>query len=80
MAVEDKVKDIIVKLLGVNPEEITNEAKFQEDLGADSLDAAQLAMEFEQEFNIDIPEEDANQLTTVGQAVEYLTKRTAGSE
>jgi len=76
MAVDEKVKEIIVKLLGVNPEEITPEAKFQEDLGADSLDAAQLAMEFEQEFNIDIPEEDANQLTTVGQAVEYLTKRT----
>jgi len=77
MAVEEKVKDIIVKLLGVNPEEITPDARFQEDLGADSLDAAQLAMEFEQEFNIDIPEEDANQLTTVTQAVEYLTKRTA---
>jgi acyl carrier protein len=76
MAVEEKVKEIIVKLLGVNPEEITPEAKFQEDLGADSLDAAQLAMEFEQEFNIDIPEEDANQLATVGQAIEYLTKRT----
>ena len=76
MAVEEKVKEIIVKLLGVNPEEISPEAKFQEDLGADSLDAAQLAMEFEQEFSIDIPEEDANQLTTVAQAVEYLTKRT----
>jgi acyl carrier protein len=76
MAVEEKVKEIIVKLLGVNPEEITPEAKFQEDLGADSLDAAQLAMEFEQEFSIDIPEEDANQLTTVSQAIEYLTKRT----
>ena len=78
MAVEEKVKEIIVKLLGVNPEEITLEAKFQEDLGADSLDAAQLAMEFEQEFSIDIPEEDANQLTTVGQAIKYLTKRTEG--
>ena len=78
MAVEEKVKDIIVKLLGVNPEEITPGAKFQEDLGADSLDAAQLAMEFEQEFNLDIPEEDANQLTTVAQAVKYLTEKTAG--
>ena len=77
MGVEEKVKDIIVKLLGVNPEEITPSAKVQEDLGADSLDAAQLAMEFEQEFNLDIPEEDANQLTTVAQAVEYLTKKTA---
>jgi acyl carrier protein len=67
-----KVKDIIEKELGVEREKLTNEASFIEDLGADSLDIVELVMEFEKEFNIDIPDEDAEKLRTVGDAIKYL--------
>jgi acyl carrier protein len=67
-----KVKDIIEKELGVVREKLTNEASFIEDLGADSLDIVELVMEFEKEFNIDIPDEDAEKLRTVGDAIKYL--------
>ena len=66
MALEDKVKDIIVEQLGVNPEQVTPEASFIEDLGADSLDTVELVMAFEEEFGAEIPDEDAEKLTTVG--------------
>ena len=76
--VEEKVKDIIVEELGVEREKLTGEASFMEDLGADSLDTVELVMEFEKEFNIDIPDEDAEKLRTVGEAVSYLDGKVQG--
>ncbi len=70
-----KVKDIIEKELGVEREKLTDGASFIEDLGADSLDIVELVMEFEKEFNIDIPDEDAEKLRTVGDAVAYLNSK-----
>jgi len=72
MALEDKVKDIIVEQLGVNADQVKPEASFIEDLGADSLDTVELVMAFEEEFNAEIPDEDAEKLTTVGAVIEYL--------
>ena len=72
MALEDKVKDIIVEQLGVNAEQVNTEASFIEDLGADSLDTVELVMAFEEEFGAEIPDEDAEKLTTVGAVNEYL--------
>jgi acyl carrier protein len=69
---EDKVKDIIVEELGVEREKLTPEASFMEDLGADSLDTVELVMAFEKEFDIDIPDEDAEKMRTVGDAMKYL--------
>ena len=68
----EKVKDIIEKELGVEREKLTSDASFIEDLGADSLDIVELVMEFEKEFNIDIPDEEAEKLRTVGDAIGYL--------
>ena len=70
--VEDRVKDIIVEELGVEREKLTAEASFMEDLGADSLDTVELVMAFEKEFDIDIPDEEAEKLRTVGDALKYL--------
>ena len=72
---ETKVKDIIAEELGVEREKLTNEASFMEDLGADSLDTVELVMAFEKEFDIDIPDEEAEKLRTVGDALSYLHKR-----
>lgn len=72
---EAKVKEIIINELGVDPEKVTPEASFVEDLGADSLDTVELVMAFEEEFGVDIPDEDAEQLRTVGDAIAYLKKR-----
>ena len=72
-----KIKDIIEKELGVEREKLTLEASFIEDLGADSLDIVELVMEFEKEFNIDIPDEDAEKLRTVGDAIAYLDQKVA---
>jgi acyl carrier protein len=69
-----RVKKIIVDKLGVGEDEVTNEASFTNDLGADSLDTVELIMEFEKEFNISIPDEQAETITTVGHAIEYLDK------
>ena len=74
-----KVSDIIEKELGVEREKLTDEASFIEDLGADSLDIVELVMEFEKEFNIDIPDEDAEKLRTVGDAVGYLNQKMASN-
>ena len=79
MALEDKVKDIIVEQLGVNPEQVTPEASFIEDLGADSLDTVELVMAFEEEFGIEIPDEDAEKITKVKDAVSYI-EESSGSE
>lgn len=68
----EKVKDIIVEELGVEREKLTDGASFMEDLGADSLDTVELVMAFEKEFDIDIPDEEAEKLRTVGDALKYL--------
>ncbi len=73
--VEAKVKSIIVDKLGVDESEVTHEANFTNDLGADSLDTVELIMEFEKEFDISIPDEDAENIATVGNAVEYLQEK-----
>ena len=70
--IADKVKQIIVDKLGVDESEVTPEASFTNDLGADSLDTVELIMEFEKEFDISIPDEQAENIQTVGNAVEYL--------
>ncbi|HIE10429.1 MAG TPA: acyl carrier protein [Kiritimatiellae bacterium] len=75
MALEQKVKDIIVEQLGVNPDQVTPEASFIEDLGADSLDTVELVMAFEEEFGAEIPDEDAEKLTTVGAVINYLKEK-----
>ena len=69
---ENKVKEIIIDKLGLEESEVTTEASFANDLGADSLDTVELIMEFEKEFNISIPDEDAEKIGTVGQAISYL--------
>lgn len=72
MDIEAKVKEIIMNKLGVDSNQITNQASFTNDLGADSLDTVELVMEFEKEFSVQIPDEDAEKITTVGDAVTYL--------
>ena len=71
-AIAERVKQIIVEKLGVEESEVTPEANFQDDLGADSLDTVELIMEFEKEFNLSIPDDQAENIGTVGQAVAYL--------
>jgi acyl carrier protein len=72
---QEKFKEIIVDRLGVDPNEVTPEASFIDDLGADSLDTVELVMAFEEEFELEIPDEDAEKLTTVKSAQEYLESR-----
>ena len=79
MALEDKVKEIVVEQLGVNAEQVKPEASFIEDLGADSLDTVELVMAFEEEFSAEIPDEEAEKLTTVGAVLEYLKEKGHGS-
>jgi len=74
MVSEDRIKEIIVEQLGVEESEITTEASFIDDLGADSLDTVELVMAFEEEFGIEIPDEDAENIRTVKDVVEYLNK------
>ena len=73
--VEEKVKEIIAKQLGVNAAEITPESSFVEDLGADSLDTVELVMAFEEAFNVEIPDEDAEKIQKVKDAIDYITKK-----
>ena len=72
MNVEEKVKNIIVEQLGVEPEQVKPEAQFVNDLGADSLDTVELIMAHEEEFNIDIPDEQAEKIKTVGEAINHI--------
>jgi acyl carrier protein len=73
--IESRVKDIIINELGVEAEKVTSDASFVEDLGADSLDTVELVMAFEEEFGIEIPDEDAEKMQTVGDAVQYITQQ-----
>ena len=75
MDIEGKVKEIIVNKLGVDDGQITPEASFTNDLGADSLDTVELVMEFEKAFGLTIPDEDAEKITTVGDAVKYIKSK-----
>ena len=76
-SIKGRVKDIIVTELGVEEDQVTSEASFMEDLGADSLDTVELVMAFEEEFGIDIPDSDAEQMRTVGDAIGYIRKAAA---
>ena len=77
MSVEERVKKIIVEQLGANADEVNAESAFVEDLGADSLDTVELVMAFEEEFDIEIPDEDAEKIATVGDAVKYIDEHAA---
>ena len=71
-SIEERVKEIIVEQLGVEEDEVSPDASFTDDLGADSLDTVELVMAFEEEFNIEIPDEDAEGITTVQDAIDYI--------
>ncbi|MCK6619826.1 MAG: acyl carrier protein [Calditrichaceae bacterium] len=75
MSLEEKVKEIIVEKLGVAADKVKEDAHFIEDLGADSLDTVELVMAFEEEFGVEIPDEDAQEITTVKAAISYLRKK-----
>jgi acyl carrier protein len=79
-AVDDKVKQIIVEQLGVDEAEVTANASFVDDLGADSLDTGELVMAFEENFGIEIPDEDAEKIATVKDAVDYIEKHAKGKK
>ena len=76
----ERVKEVLVEQLGVDESEITEEASFQEDLDADSLDLVELIMAFEDEYGVEIPDEDAQKIRTVGQALEYVKAQAAKSQ
>jgi acyl carrier protein len=77
--VAERVKKIVIEHLGVEPEKVVDNANFIEDLGADSLDTVELVMAFEEEFGVEIPDDAAETIVTVGDAVRFLDKATAGS-
>ena len=76
--IEEKIKDIIVEQLGVGADQVKPEAKFIEDLGADSLDTVELVMAFEEEFAVEVPDEDAEELTSVGEVIRYIEGNNSG--
>ena len=80
MSVEEKVKDIIAEQLGVKKEEIKPESSFIDDLGADSLDTVELVMALEEEFGIEIPDEDAEKMNVVGDAIKYIEEKVKAKE
>ena len=73
--VEKLVKEIVVEQLGVNPNEVTENASFVDDLGADSLDTVELVMAFEEKFGLEIPDEDAEKIRTIGNAIDYIVEK-----
>ena len=79
-AVSDRVRAIIAEQLGVKPEEVTDGASFIEDLGADSLDTVELVMALEEEFGVEIPDEDAEKMSSVGEAIKYIDSKSAGAK
>jgi acyl carrier protein len=78
-SIEDQVKSIVAEQLGVKEEEVTKDASFVDDLGADSLDTVELVMALEEAFETEIPDEDAEKITTVQQAIDYVTARRSDS-
>ena len=74
-SIEEKVKQIIIEQLGVNAEQVTPSASFIEDLGADSLDTVELVMAFEEEFGVDVPDEDAEKLQSVGDVIKFIEEK-----
>lgn len=78
-SIEERVKEIIVEQLGVEEDEVAADASFIDDLGADSLDTVELVMAFEEEFNIEIPDEDAEGITTVQDAIDYIKANVKGA-
>ena len=76
-SIEERVKKIVIEQLGVKDEEVTNHASFVDDLGADSLDTVELVMALEEEFGTNIPDEDAEKITTIQQAVDYIKAHTS---
>ncbi len=78
-SIEAQVKSIVAEQLGVKEEEVTNDASFVDDLGADSLDTVELVMALEEEFETEIPDEDAEKITTVQQAIDFVTTRNSDS-
>lgn len=80
MSVEDDVRKITIEKLGVKPEEVTLDAKFIDDLGADSLDTVELVMALEEKFEIEVPDEDAEKLDTIGKSVEYIEQKISKKE
>ena len=79
-SIQERVRDLIVEQLGVKPEDVQLDASFIDDLGADSLDTVELVMAFEEAFDLEIPDEDAEKMTTVGDAVKYLESKQEGNE
>ncbi|HEQ99285.1 MAG TPA: acyl carrier protein [candidate division Zixibacteria bacterium] len=77
MSIESRVRDIIVEQLGVNPEQVTPEATFVDDLGADSLDTVELVMALEEEFDLEIPDEEAEKIGSVKDAINYIESHTS---
>lgn len=80
MSTEEKIKSIITEQLGVKKEDITRESSFVDDLGADSLDTVELVMALEDEFGTEIPDEDAEKLTTIGRAIDYIEEKVKEKE
>lgn len=80
MSVEAKIKELIVEQLGVSAEEVVPEANFIDDLGADSLDIVELVMAIEEEFTVEIPDEDAERIQTIGDAISYVEERTGAKD
>jgi acyl carrier protein len=78
MSIDERVKEIIVEQLGVDAAQVTERAKFVDDLGADSLDTVELVMALEEEFSLEIPDEDAEKITSVGDAIEYIKQNGKG--
>lgn len=78
--IEERVKKIVVEQLGVKDEEASNDASFVDDLGADSLDTVELVMALEEEFDMEIPDEEAEKIRTIQQAIDYITKNKAAAE
>lgn len=74
-SVAERVKELVVEQLDVSAEQVTDDASFTDDLGADSLDTVELVMAFEEEFDLEIPDEDAEKITTVGEAIKYLEEK-----
>jgi len=80
MSIEQRVKEIIVEQLGVEESQVTERAKFVEDLGADSLDTVELVMALEEEFSLEIPDEDAEKIASVGDAISYIQEKTGNGD